>query len=114
MNDNDKTAEYIDVDSALKRVGGNMGLFKRLLGRYIEGQNFAALESTILSGDLEEAARLAHTLKGVSSNLSLIKVASLSATLEQQLKNGEDYSICLSQLKQACDVTEAKIAELNN
>ena len=114
MDDNEKTAEYIDVDSALKRVGGNMGLFKRLLGRYTEGNNFAALESSILAGDLEEAARHAHTLKGVSSNLSLVKVASLSAALEQLLKNGEDYSACLTQLKQACDVTEAKIAELNN
>ena len=109
INSND---EYIDVEGALKRIGGNMGLFKKLLGRFIEGKNFDSLYNAVQGGDMEEAARLAHTLKGVSSNLSLNKVASLSADFEQYIKSGADHSACLAQLKDAYDVTEVKIAEL--
>ena len=109
MND-----EYIDVNGALKRIGGNMGLFKKLLGRYVEGKSFEALSDAALAGNLEEAARLSHTLKGVSSNLSLMKVAALSTEIEQLFKNGSDFSGCLAELKDACAVTDGLIAEIIN
>lgn len=107
-------SEYIDVDTALKRVGGNMDLFKRLLGRFVAGNNFEALDNALKGGDSEESARLAHTLKGVSSNLSLDKVAALSASIEQLIKGGADYTACLEELRQAYDVTVAKIAEMTS
>jgi len=103
---------YIDVDDALKRVGGNMGLYKRLLGRFIEGNHFEALDSAIQKGDFEEAERMAHTLKGVGANLSLIKLTAVSTELEQLIKNSQDYTACLANLKQAYDVTLEKIAEI--
>ena len=106
--------EYIDVDSALKRVGGNKDLFKRLLGRFVEGKNFEALENALKSGNLEESAHVAHTLKGVSSNLSLDKVAALSTEIEQLIKGDNDYSACLEELRQAYDITVAKIAEMTS
>jgi len=102
--------EYIDVDGALKRVGGNMDLYKRLLKRFVEGNNLGPLKGAIVNGNPEEAARHAHTVKGVSSNLSLIKIADLSANLEQLIKNGEDHSACLAELEQAYDTTVAIIA----
>jgi len=107
MND-----EYIDIDSAVKRVGGNMGLYKRLLGRFVDGNNFTPLEEALKNGKLEEAEHLAHTLKGVSSNLSLNKVASLSTDLDLLLKNGGDYSGCIAELEEAYAITIGKISEL--
>ena len=111
MDTNNK--EFIDVEDALKRVGGNEGLYKRLLGRFIDGDHFGALESAIQSGDTEESAHLAHTLKGVSANLSLAKVTALSAELEQAIKNGNDYAALLSDLKQAYETTLKKISEIS-
>ena len=102
--------EYIDVDGALKRVGGNMDLYKRLLKRFVEGNNLGPLKGAIVNGNPEEAARQAHTVKGVSSNLSLIKIADLSANLEQLIKNGEDHSACLAELEQAYEATVIIIA----
>lgn len=111
MDTNNK--EFIDIEDALKRVGGNEGLYKRLLGRFVDGDHLGPLENALQSGDFEESAHLAHTLKGVSANLSLIKVTTLSAELEQAIKNGNDYSLLLSNLKQAYGTTLEKISEIS-
>ena len=103
---------YIDVEDALKRIGGNMDLYKRLLGRFVEGNDMATMEAAISSGNVEEAARLAHTIKGVSSNLSLVKVAAASIDLEHSLKEGQDHTANYENLKQAFNTTVAKIAEI--
>ena len=104
--------EYIDVDDALRRVGGNMDLYKRLLGRFIEGDSVELLENALGSGDMEEASRLAHTIKGVSANLSLEKIRSISVDLEQAIKCGSDHSSIFSQLKDAHKSTAQRIAEM--
>ena len=103
---------YIDVEGALKRVGGNMDLFKRLLKRFSDGDEFSRLETAIGSGDMEEAARLSHAIKGVSSNLSLTMIATLSTQIEQLIKGGDDYSACYSELKDAYSTTIAQIATI--
>jgi len=113
MDLGDNSATYINVDDALKRVGGNKGLFIKLLGRFVDGNHMEALESAVSGGDTEEAAKLAHTLKGVSSNLSLVKVASLSADFEHELKSGGDYTAIFNALKAAYEVTIEKIAEIS-
>ena len=104
--------EYIDVNDALKRIGGNMDLYKRLLGRFVGGNHYETLESALRGGDLEEASRLAHTLKGVSANLSLVKVRAITADLELIIKDGHDHSVLLAELKNAYEETSGKIAML--
>jgi HPt (histidine-containing phosphotransfer) domain-containing protein len=104
--------EYIDVDAALKRIGGNMGLYKRLLGRFVDGNHLDELDGAIKSGDTEEASRMTHTIKGVSANLSLDKIMSVSSELEQLLKAGNDCSDCYSELRQVYGATLEKIEEL--
>lgn len=110
---NESSKEYIDVNDGLARMGGNASLYKRLLGRFVDGNHYNDLDGAIQSGNLEEAAQHAHTIKGVSANLSLIKIASLSTDLEQALKAGSDFTILNTELKQAYDATVDLIAELN-
>jgi len=105
--------DYIDIDDAIKRVGGNRGLYIKLLGRFIDGNHMDTLESAIQSGNMEEAANLAHTLKGVSANLSLAKVTSISTDLEQALKSGNDHSAFFADLKLAYKTTADMIAEIS-
>ena len=112
MDMENNATEYLDLDDALSRIGGNMSLYKRLLGRFIEGNHYEELENALQSGDREEAARQAHSLKGVSANLSLTKIRSLSVELEQLLKDNADYSACLAELKQAFTTTVEKAAAL--
>jgi len=104
--------EYIDVDDALSRIGGNMSLYQKLLGRFVDGNLYEELEQTLQRGDHEESTRQAHSIKGVSANLSLVKIRTLSIELEQLLKDNADYSACLAALKEAFSGTLEKISEL--
>ncbi|MDR0489944.1 MAG: Hpt domain-containing protein [Oscillospiraceae bacterium] len=112
MEINDDGKMYIDLDDALKRVGGNMALYKKLLGRFVDSNYIEAIENALQSGNNEESARHVHTLKGVSANLSLVKVRVTSIELEEKIHSGQDCSSCLADLRDAFDATLEKIAEL--
>ncbi|MCL2078514.1 MAG: Hpt domain-containing protein [Oscillospiraceae bacterium] len=104
--------EYIDVEDAVKRVGGNMDLFKRLLAQFMGGDHFQKLDEALDAGETEAAARLAHTLKGTGANLSLHKLSAAAAELEQNIKNGIDHTESLANLKQIFDATSNEAAKI--
>jgi HPt (histidine-containing phosphotransfer) domain-containing protein len=104
--------EYINIGDALKRIGGNMDLYKRLLMQFTSGDHIAPLEEAFSKGAMEEASHLIHTLKGVSANLSLIKLQAVAAELEQLVKNNSDYSDKFTELKQVFDITSQQITEV--
>ena len=104
--------EYVDVPDALKRIGGSMDLYKRLLGSFTGGDHINPLEEA-LSTSSEEASRLIHTLKGVAANLPLIKLTSAASDLEQKLKNGLDHSDAFAHLKQVYYETSQEIAKIS-
>ena len=110
--DTNNSVEFINQDDALSRVGGNLSLYKRLLGRFVEGNHMETLKTAINSGDMEEAIRQAHSLKGVSANLSLEKIRAATVDLEQLLKDNADYAQKLSELEESYTITAEKIAEM--
>ena len=112
MELNVENLEYINIEDALGRIGGNMDLYKRLLGRFLDGNYLEPLNNALSGGDKEEAARLAHTLKGVCANLSLVKLRTLTTEVEQLIKDNKDCSSHLEELKRAYDTTAEKIAEI--
>ena len=101
--------EYIDVNDALKRVGGNEGLYKKLLGQFIDSDHIGSLEKALSANNMETAAREAHSIKGISANLSLPMLNKVAAALEQKIKNGEDYAEGLKELKETFDATSEHI-----
>ena len=102
--------EYVDVKSALQRIGGSMDLYKRLLGQFTDGDHIGSLEEALIAGNSEEAIRLAHTLKGVSANLSLDKLSRTAAELERNIKDGSDCSGTVAELKSIYYETSLQIA----
>jgi len=104
-------SKYIDAESALKRVGGSEALYKKLLGKFVDGNYQAQLEELIAAGDMAGATAQAHTIKGVAANLSLMEINALSLKLEQALKNGDSYESLVIELRAA---TEATIDEINS
>ena len=112
MDSGINSVEYVNLDDAVTRVGGNASLYKRLLGRFLDGKHFEVLELALKNGNMEDAIHQAHSLKGVSANLSLAKVSSTAAKLEQLLKNEDNYSSCLEELKQAVAITTEIISEI--
>jgi HPt (histidine-containing phosphotransfer) domain-containing protein len=83
---------YVDVDSALARIRGNRKVFKMLLGTFLKDPEIEPLKQAILAGDLKEAASLAHKVKGVSANLSLIALNKEIVAIESSLKAGQSVS----------------------
>ena len=77
---------YIDVESGLRRVGGNQAIYIRLIKSYLSNKTAMQLNSEIEFGDFESAATTAHGIKGVSGNLSLIMLYETVMKLESQLK----------------------------
>jgi HPt (histidine-containing phosphotransfer) domain-containing protein len=79
---------YINIEDGMKRVMGNSKLFVKLLNKFKEDQSMNDLESTLAAGDLPKAQIAAHTLKGVSGNLSLVELNKQVLEQETQIKAG--------------------------
>jgi len=108
----DANTVYIDVKDALSRIGGSMDLYKRLLNQFSGGDHIDPLEEALSTGAMEEASKLIHALKGVSANLSLLKLSELSSELEHKVKNGLDHSDTFTELKHAYLITSQQIADI--
>lgn len=70
---------------------GSAGLFGRLRELYVTDsqQLLVALESATAAGDVEAAAKAAHTLKSSSANLGATRVAELAAKMEAEARGGQ-------------------------
>ena len=79
----------IDVAQALERVMGNEALLERLLGRFLDDPQYPALCAALERGDMEQAVRAAHTLKGMCGNLSMTELFQLFAAQVEVLRGGD-------------------------
>ncbi len=77
----------IDMNEGLSRVGGNKKLYLKLLNDFANSYRpvVDSIQKAISEQKMEEARRLAHTLKGVSGNISVNEVFSISEQLEKAL-----------------------------
>jgi HPt (histidine-containing phosphotransfer) domain-containing protein len=80
--------KYIDVQGALARVGGNEGLYKRLLGKFETSINMVGFNNSIDAEDYATASDIVHAAKGVAGNLSLSAFYDESSKLMDQLRDG--------------------------
>lgn len=97
--------EYIDVQDALSRVCGNTKIYKSLLLTFKKTLQFDALCKEIAEGDFEMAAKTAHSIKGVTANLSLKAAYHQIVAVESSLKRGFIDQSELAQLKEIIDIT---------
>jgi len=84
----------LDMDQGLRIVGGNAEMYATLLKDFAHQFHGAGAELQMLIDDdrLDEAARLAHSLKGVSGNLGATDLFTASVTLETALTTSPDTS----------------------
>lgn len=99
----------ISIASGLGRVAGNRLLYTKLLCKFKDGQENAVeqIKAALQMGDIETAARLAHTVKGVSGNLGGDNLYQAAAKLEEAIKEGKSLDLVMaefdSQLKVVMD-----------
>jgi len=81
----------INIEKGLKTVIGNQKLYRNLLGKFLasNGNVVAEIKDTLKSGDMETAARLAHTVKGVAGNLGAEELFPVASDLEKAIKAAE-------------------------
>lgn len=85
---NDEVKKYIDVDDGLNRIRGNKKLYSRMLKMLLASEEFDKLKNALESGDYDNGEKAAHSIKGVTGNLSLPLLFDTSIVLMQQLKTG--------------------------
>jgi HPt (histidine-containing phosphotransfer) domain-containing protein len=77
---------YVDVDAGINRVVGNTKLYVRLLSKFKADTNLDDIFNFLDAGDYEKAQTAAHTVKGVTANLSLMELYRQTLELETQIK----------------------------
>jgi signal transduction histidine kinase/DNA-binding response OmpR family regulator len=84
--------EGIDVARAMKMFLNNRDLYLELLGRFSSDQGTAPsrIRELLAGGLKDEAAGVAHTLKGSSGNIGAKGVFDLAAEIEKDLREGAE------------------------
>ena len=82
----------IDVESGLKRVGGNQKLYKDLLRKFHDDypETTDRIKAALAAGDYELAQRLAHTVKGVAGTIGALDMQAGAGELEMAIKNDRE------------------------
>ena len=77
----------INIDAGLAATGGNKKLYHNLLNRFVEryGQSASLLRELLKKESYVEAARLAHTIKGVAANLGMERITDITKRIESCL-----------------------------
>ncbi len=85
----------ISIQSGLSKVAGNKSLYRKLLLKFSESNADVVdeIKDSIGQGDMETAARLAHTVKGLSGTLGAKKLYPAAAELEKAIKQGKTGSM---------------------
>lgn len=102
-----------DVKGALNRFMNRVDLYKKFLYKFGEEPTFSGLMEALDAGNLEEAFRCAHTLKGVAGNLGLDNLLHEVSPLVEALRRGEEpdktqVESCTDEYKRIICVISAK------
>lgn len=79
-----QTTPGLDIAEALPRIGGRMDIYREMLRKFQNQTDplMAQLKVRIDEGNLEEGARLLHSIRGSSGNLSANRVFAAASELE--------------------------------
>ena len=113
VNSNEVMA-YVNLAEGMGRVRNNAKLFKRMLGMYLAGKEFAQMDDALAGGQLVEAADAAHAIKGMSGNLGLTAVFETSTKMMNELRGGNFDQASYASYKDACVKTREIVEYLVN
>ena len=87
--------EGLDVEQALRQLQGKEKLYRAVLQSFCKTQANAMrqLAEALEAGDLTQAIRCAHTLKGVAGTVGAWRLKPLAENIERALNQGESVSL---------------------
>ena len=80
----------INTTDGLRRIGGNVKLYRALLEQFAEDHAVTELQSALNRRDHATAARLAHTVKGMAGNIGAKGLSELAERLERCIQSRDD------------------------
>ena len=83
----------VDYESGLKRFSNKAELYEKYLVKFFSDTSFLALGNYISEKNYTEAFKCAHTLKGLSGNLSITSLYEHICVMVEALRNNEVESV---------------------
>lgn len=86
------TSPELDAAAGIKMVGGDEETYRELLADFVKRlpEHFEGIEKCFAENDLKGLARIAHNIRGVSSNLGALQLYEYAEKLEKE--TGEGYT----------------------
>ncbi|WP_326539615.1 response regulator [Pseudorhodoferax sp.] len=108
------TVQGLDVPAALRRVNGNHRLYANLLRRFSDDQagTPARIAELLAAGSRPEAERLAHTLKGVASNIGAAQLAEAAGHVEHGVRSEAPAATLQARIAQTDALLQPLLAQL--
>lgn len=78
-----------NIDEGLARLGGNEGLYERLLGSFVKTIDTHKVDTSFDSNDYAEIIEKTHAIKGTSGNLSLTPIYEAYTEIVDLLRAGK-------------------------
>ena len=99
----------VDAEAGLEMMRGNAERFARLLRLFNtnHGQTIVELRAALVEGDMAQAERIIHSLKGVSGTLCIRRVFMLASTLNTMIRGREDLATIEALLPELSDELSA-------
>ena len=106
--------DWIDIHSALRRVGGNTSFYKKLLIQFAaqHAQDAVCIQALLTAGERQEAKHRTHAIRGAAANLGAFKLAEHAREIEQAIGSGQENDAMLRQLTTALDGTMGAIEQI--
>lgn len=91
-----------DVDMTLKRFMGNEAIYLKFIMKFLDDKSFENIKENLEKNDYEEVFKSAHTLKGVTANLGLDPITSVSSQICELLrgKSNQDGDVDTDRLNE--------------
>ena len=111
----------LNTEIALRSLGNNTKLYKKVLDKFVAAYEQAGTQvaNHLAAQELQEAERLAHTIKGLAGSLGAEELVQASAALESAFKNSlptpeiqtliTTFSATLAESITACNVTSGQM-----
>jgi len=105
--------DILNVEEGVARLVNNRAFYAKLLVRFSASlpQVPAQIKEHLSKGELEEAERLAHSIKGSGANLSANALADIMGEVEKAISNNEPVDTLLEKSQEIIDLTLKSISE---
>lgn len=98
----------IDFRELSQRMMGNVHLAKKFLIKFLDDQTLTELKRSFEANDKEAMLLAVHTLKGVSGNLSFIKLYDVCSQMVKDLRENKDTDL-EKEYQQICEIHQVLI-----